>query len=743
MAVFDSLSNEVLFIIIDFLPSSRDLATLARTSWRLHLLANPILYGRNRDEENSSAVLWAAQHGRIETLKKAHTFGLDLNPDVSEIIDYESHLAVQRFIPEDVLGVQYFVTVAMSSIILAIDQGHRATVAWLVDHGIEMDFLSQSDLHHPMAYSALLAALILRQASVACLLIEKGACLDFPSSPTGVLEHTGYTDRAFPAPPKPVSALHIAADLGLVSVIEFLVQRGVDINTIDGMGDTCLNYAARSAKEDPRVISELIRFGADVNHNQGDCSPLCDALYMGKLDHALALIDGGSRLDHLTLSDVGPIHLCTWREVEWRYKPGGNEMMGSCGVDPRRSTLLQRFIDLGADVNGMVGQRRTPLGEAILSGSPGTVEMLINAGADVNRDIGDGRLPVRVAWELDEKDDWDNDFEIDALKKIEILLENGARIDSRFGENEDSPSILEHAAKYYAQMVEWRSSEWWWHDLSEDDDDDEDHNYPARKFTTLLHLASIKNMAPEHIDEVLAASVKRQSFRCCKLLLKYGAKLRNGSDDVLAWAMKEIRRQPRCPEMPNEVDTDYLALTYSADFEPLMTMLLDLGLPFKEMDKLFTQALVCRDPRVAHMILDRGITGKGPGHDPNIWLQKAASWGNVGIIRKLLRGSPDVNGFDSKGCLPLTRAIRVRNRLASLLLIEYGADPYLATTIGKGQGTKQTLKPIQHAIRLGRIDILKDILKYRPRALTEEEKWVPAVLRLAPEIAELLERSAS
>ncbi|CAH0022577.1 unnamed protein product, partial [Clonostachys rhizophaga] len=94
MSTFEALPQEIVIDIGEMCawpasseepPPSKHLAALIRTSRWLYNLLNATLYRKNlkQDEPLNSCVLWAAENGRLDTIKMAVSFGADLNADVN------------------------------------------------------------------------------------------------------------------------------------------------------------------------------------------------------------------------------------------------------------------------------------------------------------------------------------------------------------------------------------------------------------------------------------------------------------------------------------------------------------------------------------------------------------------------------------------------------------------------------------------------------------------------------------
>jgi ankyrin repeat protein len=77
--MLSQLPVELLCEIIHSVDSVKDSNALARTCQHLHTIANPILYKRNVHQENSSALIWAAQKGQIGTARLLLNEGAPIN----------------------------------------------------------------------------------------------------------------------------------------------------------------------------------------------------------------------------------------------------------------------------------------------------------------------------------------------------------------------------------------------------------------------------------------------------------------------------------------------------------------------------------------------------------------------------------------------------------------------------------------------------------------------------------------
>jgi hypothetical protein len=79
---FLELPNELILVVSDWADVAA-VSSLASTSQRLHTLLNPQLYKRNAREHHSDALVWAAEHGRMETAGLCLSYGADINTSLS------------------------------------------------------------------------------------------------------------------------------------------------------------------------------------------------------------------------------------------------------------------------------------------------------------------------------------------------------------------------------------------------------------------------------------------------------------------------------------------------------------------------------------------------------------------------------------------------------------------------------------------------------------------------------------
>ncbi|CAH0044669.1 unnamed protein product [Clonostachys solani] len=136
MATFEALPQEIVIAIGEMCawpasseepPPSKHLAALIRTGRWLYNLLNATLYRKNlkQGEPLDSCVLWAAENGRLDTIKMAVSFGADLNADgARDESDYIRDRKTKCF---------------QSPLIRALRKRHENIVYYLLDMGVDSD----------------------------------------------------------------------------------------------------------------------------------------------------------------------------------------------------------------------------------------------------------------------------------------------------------------------------------------------------------------------------------------------------------------------------------------------------------------------------------------------------------------------------------------------------------------------------------------------------------------------------
>lgn len=254
------LPTELLALIVNQCHSDRDVAAWSQTNRTYYSTVGHLLYLR----EQWRPVFWAAQHGRVATLRRWLSIH---NPDGST----RGNLDVYRSYP-DANGKRCFrytpghLGTYRSGLRFELDSpihqaarhGHTDVVEFLLDHGgADVDapsrgvtphglsvFRDARDCDRPLdadcvAPAALHVAIVYGQAAVAEALLRRGADPRIPARGGG----PGAWHSAGPG--GAATALHLAAAFGVLPVLRALAGReDLDVNGPDAFGQPPLLYAA-------------------------------------------------------------------------------------------------------------------------------------------------------------------------------------------------------------------------------------------------------------------------------------------------------------------------------------------------------------------------------------------------------------------------------------------------------------------------------------------------------------------
>ncbi|KAK6637747.1 hypothetical protein RUM44_008169 [Polyplax serrata] len=182
----------------------------------------------------------------------------------------------------------------------------------------------------------------------------------------------------------------------LVGLRNFLDNRKPQVDDRDENQSTALIYAATKGKYE--FVKELIKFGADVNAEDGDnWTALLCAAKEGYLDICRELLDQGASVDH---RDMGGWTALLWASYKGHYQ------------------IAELLVENGADVNAHENYHICAIHWACGRGHSSIVKLLLQNGAKVN--VGDKYGTTALIW---------------ACRKgkaeiVEMLLKAGANADT-------------------------------------------------------------------------------------------------------------------------------------------------------------------------------------------------------------------------------------------------------------------------------------------------------------------------
>ena len=158
------------------------------------------------------------------------------------------------------------------------------------------------------------------------------------------------------------TALHRAALRGHMKIAKLLVETGADINKKKALGEFSLFYAVGSNRK--KLTENLISQGADVNIKEGDGqAPLHLAAALGHREIAERLITNGADKNVKRRYDITPLHYAA---------AGGHK------------SVVELFIEKGANLNIKSRNGATPTHFADLCGHMEIVDLLVSGGVNTD-----------------------------------------------------------------------------------------------------------------------------------------------------------------------------------------------------------------------------------------------------------------------------------------------------------------------------------------------------------------------
>jgi ankyrin repeat protein/L-ascorbate metabolism protein UlaG (beta-lactamase superfamily) len=204
-----------------------------------------------------------------------------------------------------------------------------------------------------------------------------------------------------------MTPLHWAAYYGNVSVFDYLLEKGADLNSQDQRGLASVWFTVSGQR--PAMLRKLIALGADlsIKNSQGD-NMLFRAIRTRNAELVQILLDNGFDPVQKNAYDLTPIeHAIGMNSVEI------TNLLVSKGADLKVSStrlpLLHRaavsqgvetlhfLLDRGFDIDEKDEAGRTPLILAIEFGNMEAARALILRGADINLANSEGIVPMQIA----------------------------------------------------------------------------------------------------------------------------------------------------------------------------------------------------------------------------------------------------------------------------------------------------------------------------------------------------------
>lgn len=220
--------------------------------------------------------------------------------------------------------------------------------------------------------------------------------------------------------------LHHASQKGHSKLIEFLIEKGIEVNSLDGRGRTplylaCYDYKFESAKT-------LVSNGAEINIS-GEYNPL---------DMASSNSYYGTEIVELLLENNADVNIvCRGTSV--------TPLMGA--LHQEKTNALKILLQSGTNTNHIDANGDSPLGRISEHEFPEHVNLLLDFEAEINYQDRKGNSALHLSTERENR------------KVIEVLIKRGIKTNLRNTDGEtakdvakkNNPEIFSFISKFIDQ----------------------------------------------------------------------------------------------------------------------------------------------------------------------------------------------------------------------------------------------------------------------------------------------------
>uniref|UniRef100_A0A1X7US61 Death domain-containing protein n=1 Tax=Amphimedon queenslandica TaxID=400682 RepID=A0A1X7US61_AMPQE len=431
-----------------------------------------------------------------------------------------------------------------------------------------------------------------------------------------------------------------AVKSGSIEAVNILLTNGARADVVSKDKETLLHCAGESGKVE--MLEFWIKRGDnDVNvKNKRNKTPLFNAVSSGSIEAVDILLTNGARTDVVDKYDITPLH---------------------CASETGDSKIIKLLITKGkADVNAVDEDKKSPLFNAVKSGSIEAVDILLTNGARTDVVDKDGKTLLHCAGESGKGEMvefWRGDYDVNVKDKrkrtplfnavesgsievIDILLTNGAKTDI-VDEYDDTPL---HCAS-------------------------ETGNSKIIKLLITKGKADV-NVVDKNKKTPLFNAVKSGSIEAVDILLTNGART-----DVVD---EDGETLLHCASESGEVEMLEFWIS-RGDYDVNVKDKRNRTPLFNALDR-FNSSVEAVD-----ILLTNGAsTDVMDADDDSTPLHCASETGNCKIIKLLItKGKADVNAVDEKNRTPLFNAVEKGSIEAVNILLANGARTDVVSKDGK------------------------------------------------------------